>query len=363
MLALPRQSRPRIQDMKTLILIPVKNEEWILEHTLRNMAPFADHILVADQASTDSTREICAKFPNVTVIDNPNQGHSNRVRWLMLDEARRLFPAADHNLMICIDADEMIAPAGIEAMKMMVANGSAVPGDVFRLRWIQLWKKANQYMDEGAWKDSWKNIAFVDKPPHASDEPNEYRRDFVINDHTSRVPDTHMGNVIRIDHPLLHFHFVAWKKSQLKQAWYRCTELISGKRNAKRINNTYRVTLMPSDVRVQPVPPEWTAGLDIPQSLEDVSSSWHLEEIIGFFEKHGALFFEDLQIWHVPELHEAFVKKTGREPISKTYPAWLSALNEIRNTIRNGIMNRAHAFFPKNSSKNNPQSPYPPSKP
>jgi glycosyltransferase involved in cell wall biosynthesis len=313
--------------MKTIVLIPAKNEEWILESTLRNTAPHVDLIIIADQNSTDKTVEICKKFPNVTVINNPNQGHSNRVRWLLLDEARK---HGDNNLIICIDADEMISPLAITEMKKMVSDDRAANGDVFEFKWIQLWKTTSEYRDDGVWKNSFKNIAFIDNP-----RINEYNREFIINDHTSRVPDTKINNTISISYPLLHFHFVAWKRNQLKQAWYRCSELIAGKRNAKRINNTYRVTMMPENIKTFPVENKWIEGLIMPTNLENTGSEWHLNEIFRFFDEKGIEFFEQLQIWHVDELHDEFIKRVGREPISKTYPKWLSSVNEIKNFIKN----------------------------
>jgi glycosyltransferase involved in cell wall biosynthesis len=308
--------------MKTIVLIPTQNEEWILESTLKNTSPYVDLIIVADQSSTDRTVEICGKFSNVKVINNPNEGHSNKVRWLLLEEARK---EGSENLIICIDADEAISPKAIVEMK----NASPKPGDVFKFKWIQLWRSNHEYMEEGVWKNNFKIIAFVDG------NENEYKKDFVINDHTTRVPDTNIGKVFDVSYPLLHFHFVAWRRTELKQVWYRCTELIAGKRNAKRINNTYRVTLMSDSVVGKPVPKEWTEGLDLPTNLENTTSEWHLIEIKGFFDKYGIEFFEDLQIWHVPELKEEFIKRVGREPVSRTYPVWLSALNEIKNWIKN----------------------------
>jgi glycosyltransferase involved in cell wall biosynthesis len=317
------------EQMKTIILIPVKNEEWILGDTLLNLAPHVDFVIIADQKSTDKTVEIAKGFANVRVIDNTLEGHSNAVRWLLLDEARKLVPN-DDRLIICVDADEMISPKAIDKMLEMAAEGKAVKGDVFRFKWIQFWKNTKQYRDDGVWKDNFKNIAFIDNP-----DINEYKKEFVINDHTTRVPDMHINTEIHISYPLLHFHFVPWKKNQLKQAWYRCSELIAGARNAKRINNTYRITLDPKDVATFQIKPEWIHGLTMPKDKEHISSSWHLDSVLQFFDTYGIEFFEELQIWHIPELHAEFLRRVQREPESKTYPAWLVALNEIKNKVKN----------------------------
>lgn len=311
--------------MKTIVLIPVKNEDWILENTLQNITPHVDTVIIADQNSTDSSLEICKKFSNVIIIKNPYEGHSNKVRWILLEEARKF---GDNNLIICIDADEIISPKGILEMKNKISDEKLVPGDVFKLKWIQLFGSTTTYRNDGAWKNSEKNIAFIDNKGI-----NEYHKGFIINDHTSRIPDTNINKEIKISYPLLHFHFLPQKRTQLKQAWYRCCELIDGKRNAKRINNTYRVTLTPEKIKTFILEKKWYEGLILPTNLENKTSNWHLKEIKDFFEKYGILFFEDLQIWHIPELRELFIQETGRAPISKVYPKWLSALNEIKNKV------------------------------
>ena len=94
--------------MKVITLIPIKNEDWILEYTLKSVCQFSDHVIVADQQSTDKSLDICKKFPKVKVINNENLGHSNKVRWSLLDEAREI---DGNNLIFCIDADEIISPS------------------------------------------------------------------------------------------------------------------------------------------------------------------------------------------------------------------------------------------------------------
>jgi hypothetical protein len=49
--------------VKIIALLPVKNEAWVLEHTLASLSGFCDVILVNDQQSTDGSRSIAARFP------------------------------------------------------------------------------------------------------------------------------------------------------------------------------------------------------------------------------------------------------------------------------------------------------------
>jgi hypothetical protein len=43
---------------------------------------------------------------------------------------------------------------------------------------------------------------------------------------------------------------------------------------------------------------------------------WHFQAVFDLFVKHGIIVFEPLQIWHIPEFKQEFVKQIGREPKS-----------------------------------------------
>lgn len=90
--------------MKKILVMPVKNEDWILEKTLSCASLWADHIIIADQNSTDRTLEICNKFNKVVVVKNDSQFHSSNVRKLLLDTARNF---DGNNAIFSFDADEI----------------------------------------------------------------------------------------------------------------------------------------------------------------------------------------------------------------------------------------------------------------
>lgn len=306
--------------MKIIALLPVKNEAWILADMLRNMSEWADHIIIADQQSTDATRDICAQFEKVAVIDNPYTGHSNKVRWLLLDEARKI---SGNNLLVNIDTDEAVPP------KLFLEEIQALnikPGDALVASWIQLWQDPYHYNNTGVWKNNKKPFAFVD------DRAMDYERIVVINDHTNRIPHYLPEHEHHITTPLLHFQYVAWERTQWKQVWYRMSELIEGL-DARRINHKYSITL-PIDTRsLFETPHAWLESVIIPSGLHSEISTWHKEEIIAWFDIHGIQFFEPLQIWHIKELHDLFVEKVGREPKVKVFPNWLIRLNGCKNKV------------------------------
>ena len=309
--------------MNIITLIPVKNEAWILESTLENCCRFSDYIIVADQMSTDGSREICKKFPKVILIDNPGQGHSNSVRWLLLDKAREI---EGDNLIFCIDADEIVSPFFFSSGEFDKVRDMVSPGDSLSFPWIQLWKSTREYRDDGVWKNSLKEMAFFD------DRKADYNRTPVINDHTSRIPIL-SGKKISVTSPLLHLQFASWERTQIKQAWYRCSELVANPENAKKINHKYSPTL-DTQVKLTPAPTDWLKGAIVPElDSFEIAKSWHYRQIIDWFDQYSIEFFEGLQIWHIEVLHDQFIKRVGREPRVKRYPSWLVRLNDLKNAI------------------------------
>jgi len=279
---------------KTIVLMPVKNEDWILPLTLDAAEQIADHILVSDQNSTDKTPEILAAHPKVDVIQNSRSGHSNEVRWDLLDEARKRYGA--NNLLLNIDADELLPPIHFLGLKTKIIEHVA-PGKVWvSSPWIQIWRSVNTFRNDNS---VWSPV--TNKKPFAiiDDGKADYSRQFVINDHTSRVPGPEGTPVMETNVPLLHFQFVNWQRTQEKQAWYRCRELISGG-DAAAINQKYQITKDESGIQYSLVPKKWYKNLSVPSTLETQETpSWYVKEIEAMIEEHGEEFFRELDIGDV----------------------------------------------------------------
>ena len=76
-----------------MVLTPIRNEAWILDRFLAVTSPLADHIILADQGSTDGSRAIAARYSNVVLIDNDDPGFDEaRRQRLLLERARQLVP-------------------------------------------------------------------------------------------------------------------------------------------------------------------------------------------------------------------------------------------------------------------------------
>lgn len=311
---------------KVICLMPVKNEADILPITLKIISEYCDTIIIADQMSNDGSREIYKNFPKVRVINNPRNGHSNQVRWDLLNEARKI---EGEKLILCLDADEYI-PIKI-FHKFLNATDFNI-GDSFRFPWIQLWKSVDYYNNNGPWFRNYQRAAWVD------DGQTNYNDEIIINDHISRVPKAFLKNCKRIDNtPIIHLQWVSWKKTQLKQALYKCTELIKNPNNYLSINSSYNHSLGNSKEKLIHTPEEWLENKEKLSSLENLGAGWHLNEILSLFNKHGVEFFEPLEIWHIEALKNEFKARTNREPVSRNDLKIISTVHDIIQFLKKMI--------------------------
>ena len=290
--------------MKTIALMPVRNEASILPFSLECLSSCCDVVLVCDQASTDSSRDICRQFPKVILIESSTAAVCEVGRWKLLDAARDY---EGKNLLWCTDADELISPA---RFRDFLARDRArlVPGTVVAGQFHQLWERPDQYRDDGsAYAPYWKEFGLVD------DRTTDFDRSPSLPLHQPRVPLAAGQTTLRSENlHVLHLQWLMADVNQMKQAWYRCKEWLDGSTSVE-INRRYSITLPATRVRTSPVPEEWTEGLRFPE-LVDGGVTWQEKEILDALEEHGAEFFEPLEIWHIPKLGQFFRDQVGRRP-------------------------------------------------
>ncbi len=283
--------------MKKILVLPIKNEEWILESTLACASLWADHIIVADQNSEDSTPEILKKFSKVLVIKNNNQFHSSNVRKLLLDAARNF---DGNNAIFSFDADE-IPTSHILEKEYWDKISSLNPGSAIEMQWVNLWRSPDFYRtDEGSMhKPQYKSFGFIDN------RKMEYTTLNVVNDHTSRIPAEAEKKPVRFEFPkVLHYQFANWQRTMSKQAYYRVVELLQKDNNFLthlKINLKYLPSKDERGLKLEPVPNEWFKGFGglLPKSFPAGELFWQDLEVLRQFEKHGTKKFSSLDIWDV----------------------------------------------------------------
>src|SRR6185436_4280334 len=72
-----RRAQPDV--VKTIAMVPVRNEAWVLEHALSCLSGFCDVVIVSDQGSTDGSQDVCRRFPKVVLLEAPARSDVDRL--------------------------------------------------------------------------------------------------------------------------------------------------------------------------------------------------------------------------------------------------------------------------------------------
>lgn len=187
------------------------------------------------------------------------------------------------------------------------------PGQKILLRWLAMWKSPFAYRDDDSvWSNSFKDFIFCD------DSISDFDNTWI---HEPRTPgENKQSNTIKYEKygGVMHYQFVPWQRFQLKQAWYRCSELIKYPNTDKIINEKYSITLDNPTARCSPIQTNWLFDISIPRNIEDLTSNWHMDSIMDYFKLYGVKYFEKLDIWHIEPLREEFFIIEGRYPQNRT---------------------------------------------
>lgn len=94
--------------MRTLVAIPVYNEEKYVTKVLDEVRHYADNILVIDDGSTDATPTLLAKQPVDVIRHARNRGYGRSIR-----DAFRWAACYGYDWLITMDCDEQHEPASL----------------------------------------------------------------------------------------------------------------------------------------------------------------------------------------------------------------------------------------------------------
>lgn len=290
-----------------ICLTPVKNEAWILDKFLQCTSVWADHIIIADQNSTDGSKEIAQTYDKVILIENNNPEYNEPQRQtLLINEARKI---PGKRLLITLDADEFFT-ADFKNTENWTQMLNSKPGDVFGFHWINLlpdFKKA--WISDGCFP--W---AFMDDNSPHSGEPI----------HSPRVPLKSWTEIIPMKQiRVLHYQYIHWKRMQDKHVYYQCLERVKfPHKSAVEIYRMYHhMNGIPKNKLVN-ISDSWFLiyedfGIKM-REIELNSSNWFIAEAQKMIEAYGRKTFKKDAIWENTQL-----SPDPRNFLDKTIHFWL----------------------------------------
>lgn len=304
-------------------LTPVKDEAWILERFLKCASLWADHIIIADQGSTDGSREIAQKFPKVTLIDNPAKEFNEPERQQMLIAEARRTPGP--KVFLALDADEFLT-ANFLASPEWESVVTAPPGTVIKFQWPEI--EANV-----------SDLSFFDYPfevPFGFVDDGSSHEGKQI--HSFRVPVPPAAPVLAPTQiKVMHYCLLDRDRFKSRIRWYQCFEYLTLNKKPIDLYRYYHPYLFMSSV-LKPVPKEWLGGyeergIDMSSVNRDGVYRWD-KDVLQYFEKYGLAKFKRLAVWDVDwaKVHreaypeepvKAFPDPRGR--LEKAVHRWLRA--------------------------------------
>lgn len=315
-------------------LTPVKDEEWILERFLAAASLWADVIIVADQNSSDRSREIARGFPKVRLIENPNPQYNETDRQtLLIDAAREMVTGP--RLLLALDADEAITGNWITSPEWNQIL-QATPGTSVRFHWANV-KAGGTHYWQSRGSSAW---GFMDDgTPHQGE---------VI--HSPRVPIKPDGAVLTCaDLHFLHLQYIDPARVTSKQRWYQCYErLRDPDQRPSALFDQYHHMHAIGAKELLPVPVEWLApyrdaGIDFAAINEPPNGLYAWDPLVlELFQEHGmATFARDClwQGWPATAARLQAPPEFARDPRSAS-TRLLHALLQATNQPKKGLFGR-----------------------
>lgn len=285
---------------KLIVITPVRNEAWVLEAFLTCASSWADYIIIADQHSTDGSREIAARFPKVTLIDNPcEEWVEYECRARLLEEAAKI---TGDKIIFGIDADEFLSE-GFDKTDGWKRIIESKPNEIFYFNWLNIYNNFHTIKTEEC-RSEWvahysENIDFV----------AEYRRMEKNAVHASRVPSLSATCCRYTFIPDIQFVHVAKLNHQRTQNKIDFYQVVNFDKNPVKGNPVamYRAynKIYPKDIITQ--------NKDVLLYRCDTSGNCNnmigedtglhfIEEIAAIMQRESPEKFAKLGIWNNPDI-------------------------------------------------------------
>lgn len=194
--------------MKIVAMTRCRDESRWLRRVLESWLPLVEHVYLLDDGSTDSSAEIAASIPNVTVWPMPEGMPRNEAAHKSWLTARVVKEAAPTWILHC-DSDELLTSESIPAIRAEL--DSPVKCLSFHIKY--LWDREDQWRTDGVYGRCHRQSMF--RPEHGAifrgDPPGL---------HCGNVPMSLWGSCAYPAATLLHYGYLHREDRIRKYRWY-----------------------------------------------------------------------------------------------------------------------------------------------
>ena len=318
------------QPPKLICLTPVKNEAWCLDVFLQCTSLWADHIIIADQGSTDGSKEIALKYPKVILLENDGEGLDETYRQkILFDEARKI---EGNRIIIALDADELFT-GNFKDTSDWETITKFKPGNVFVFHWVNIHRNKTSYWEPEYWSQ-WA----------LHDDGTEISSDSYIHEVRVPWPEIAPANEISVkEFQVIHLANVNWRRMLSKQRFYAFVSHVNEpKKSVISLNRQYAYSGKWKEEKELPIPASFfdyyqRHGIDVLGSLNLTEPYfWFDEQIADYFRQFGVKKFRYLDMWNptwVASMQKFFPFDVPKSILSHLLFAYLRLTQRYRTTL------------------------------
>lgn len=303
-------------------MTPVRNEAWVLNAFLKATYLWADYIIIADQMSTDGSREIAMQYEKVILIDNENPEFNEAERQKMLvDRARQI---DGDKILFGLDADEIFAANFRETDDWQKILNS-VPGDVFWFKWAEIHPNKSEYHESTYF------------PWMFHDDGIEPHGNYVRNMHSMRIPypidEKQMYYVD--DFRVLHLAHLNRLRCNSKARFYTFVDWENNKRTSIGLSRIYRGARVKNRLKLldSMIYRSCNFAFDLFNEVDTTSSKFYFDQyIIDRLCRYEMKKLSRLDIWDF-ELLNDYNLKDPRNILDKLLHSYLRNTKGISNML------------------------------
>jgi ubiquinone/menaquinone biosynthesis C-methylase UbiE len=198
-------------------ILRVRDGAAYLGGLLDNIRPLVDSVLVYDDRSRDSTREICAADPLVAEVLQGESGHTDEVRDknILLEAAL----ASDADWIFAVDVDDRLEPGGTGLLRSLL--DSAPPWvDALALDYLHLWDSPGRARFDGPYGRAIRHPRLFHLGPVRQHGLRFEPSDHAAGLHCGSVPAALRSSARPVPVRLLHLGYLDPAERQRKAARY-----------------------------------------------------------------------------------------------------------------------------------------------
>ena len=288
-----------------VVVTPVRNEAWVLEAFLTCTSSWADYIIIADQQSTDGSREIAAKYEKVILVDNDAAEMNQAAARLLL--FREVDKIEGDKIVFALDADEFLSE-DFEKTNGWRQIIKSQPNEIFCFKWLNLYGDYCHVLPDSGYME-WA-CHFSNKTKIAE----EYERCEKNAIHEMRVPCLPVDKVHYVaidDIKFIHLAQINQVRQKNKHAFYQVHTIASltERKSAVSIFRTYNpphppTSTLATEIRLI----NYGSGEDVKRLVKSNDIGlYYIDEMLSIFNRDGLKKYRKLNIWDNPYIKAASI--------------------------------------------------------